>query len=966
MPEVVDLERLVVELSADLQKYVRAMDRAQQVTDRRTAAIEKQFETMNRNIGRSSDRMARDLRRAIAAAGVGIIAREAAQAADSWTRYENLVRAAGIAQNQTNAVMDQNVGIARRSRSELGSTIELYSRILRSTRELGLAQADVARATEIVNKAFVAGGASGSERAAATLQLSQGLASGFLQGDELRSIRENAPLLAQAIANEFGTTIGDLKRLGAEGQLTTDRLVRAILNGGEAIEAQFASTRATVEDSFTALRTETARYIASFDDAVGASEGLSAAITAVADNMELVGDAAIVVAATVGGLLAGRAMVALVGQLSAAVLGLQAATVAMTTVTGASRAATGAMIALRGGMAFLGGPWVVAITAIATALGVMITASRRADERIAELNAEFEALESTLSRTEQFLDEGARSLQSFGDEADVAADRVADLRNALDDLPDNADPLFRRLAAQVEVSADRSAAQRALEQLESERDRELIRLEALAGSLTPVGASVPGFSDSLGSPRLDRLNAQIAEEAARIEQATARLEDLANAPIDNFASPATTANIERLREELEGLRAGSQSAAAQLQELQKELATIEGGAAGGTLDQESKLRAAILRVRIEALEKPARDALTEDREKIAQTLDDLRTEIDRFGDEQAQFVANFVDRLPDTATQEDVSAVERLAAQLFTAQREAQLREEAASRRQEAAQSRRAIIESALPESALLEARRAALKADRDVQGEQLRQEFDRLQQSGGLDQAHEVLNELIALLQETALATQIVDNQIAAARQIERRQALLGSDDPKLRAKGALEEIAATAGNTADVIEGSITRAFQGAEDAISEFVRTGKLSFKSLVASIIADIAVLAARSAILGPIATAIGSRFALPAGVLHTGGMAGSGPKRAVPALAFAGAPRLHGGGGFGLRPDEHPAILQTGERVLNRSETQAYQRGAGGAVVNVSIMTPNPSAFHASRVQVAGELARAVSFAMRGA
>lgn len=101
--------------------------------------------------------------------------------------------------------------------------------------------------------------------------------------------------------------------------------------------------------------------------------------------------------------------------------------------------------------------------------------------------------------------------------------------------------------------------------------------------------------------------------------------------------------------------------------------------------------------------------------------------------------------------------------------------------------------------------------------------------------------------------------------------------------------------------------------------------------------------------------------------HTGGLVGvGGDPRLVPASVFAGAPRFHDG--VFLKPDEVPAILQRGERVLNRAETRDYQRGRRGggmATVNVTIQTPNPSAFDASRTQIAAGLARAVQSGMRG-
>ena len=131
-----------------------------------------------------------------------------------------------------------------------------------------------------------------------------------------------------------------------------------------------------------------------------------------------------------------------------------------------------------------------------------------------------------------------------------------------------------------------------------------------------------------------------------------------------------------------------------------------------------------------------------------------------------------------------------------------------------------------------------------------------------------------------------------------------------------------------------TLTSAFQSAESAFRTFVTTGKIDFKSLVSSILADLATLAFRNAVLGPVATWLsGGLGGIFAPVHHVGGMVGApGPGRRVPALAFAGAARLHAGGWAGLRPDEVPAILQRGERVLSRSEVAAGAgRGAPGGV-----------------------------------
>ena len=135
-----------------------------------------------------------------------------------------------------------------------------------------------------------------------------------------------------------------------------------------------------------------------------------------------------------------------------------------------------------------------------------------------------------------------------------------------------------------------------------------------------------------------------------------------------------------------------------------------------------------------------------------------------------------------------------------------------------------------------------------------------------------------------------------------------------------------------------TLTSAFTSAENAFRTFVTTGKFDFKSLISSILADLATLAFKNTVLGPLANwlsgGLGSIFAP---VKHAGGMVGApGPGRMVPALAFAGAPKLHNGGWAGLRPDEVPAILQRGERVLSRAEVASGVGRGGGAASGVTI------------------------------
>ena len=92
---------------------------------------------------------------------------------------------------------------------------------------------------ETMNKSFVVGGASIEEQKSAMMQLTQAMASGKLQGDELRSLAETSPALIQAIATKLGVTRGEVKKLGADGKITADIVKTAMLEASEKIDEQF-------------------------------------------------------------------------------------------------------------------------------------------------------------------------------------------------------------------------------------------------------------------------------------------------------------------------------------------------------------------------------------------------------------------------------------------------------------------------------------------------------------------------------------------------------------------------------------------------------------------------------------------------------------------------------------------------------------------------------------------------------
>ena len=101
---------------------------------------------------------------------------------------------------------------------------------------------------EQLNKQFKLGGASIQEQTAGMYQLTQAMAAGRLQGDEFRSIMENAPLLAQSIAKEMGVTVGALRDMSAEGLITADIIKNAVAKSAEETNEKFKALPMTFAD----------------------------------------------------------------------------------------------------------------------------------------------------------------------------------------------------------------------------------------------------------------------------------------------------------------------------------------------------------------------------------------------------------------------------------------------------------------------------------------------------------------------------------------------------------------------------------------------------------------------------------------------------------------------------------------------------------------------------------------------
>lgn len=185
--------------------------------------------------------------RIIAAMAIRSAVHEIYQMANAYTAFQNKIKTVLKDQQDLNFVSNELIGIAQRSRQSLEAVGTIYTRTSRAVELLGKSQYETMRFTETLSKAVAVGGSTSIEAKNAMIQLSQGMSSGTLKGDELRSVLEQLPIVAELIAKKMGVTVGQLRKLGSEGKLTTDVVFSAITDATKDIDAAFAKMKPTME-----------------------------------------------------------------------------------------------------------------------------------------------------------------------------------------------------------------------------------------------------------------------------------------------------------------------------------------------------------------------------------------------------------------------------------------------------------------------------------------------------------------------------------------------------------------------------------------------------------------------------------------------------------------------------------------------------------------------------------------------
>ncbi|UAK19629.1 phage tail tape measure protein [Kluyvera sp. CRP] len=213
------------------------------------------------------------------------------QFADTWNQLNGRLRLASS--SSEDYVQSQRVlmEISQRTGTSLEANSNLYSRIAQSLRDAGYASADVAKVTETVATSLKLSGASTEEASSVITQLSQALGSGVLRGEEFNAIMENGGRLAKLLADGLGTTVGGLRNMANNGELTTNKIV-PLLTNVEILRKEFDTLPASISGSAQKVQNAFLAWVGGANDAVGASSTLSGVLDGLATNIDDVANTA--------------------------------------------------------------------------------------------------------------------------------------------------------------------------------------------------------------------------------------------------------------------------------------------------------------------------------------------------------------------------------------------------------------------------------------------------------------------------------------------------------------------------------------------------------------------------------------------------------------------------------------------------------------------------------------------------
>lgn len=255
------------------------------------------------------------LKETLGVLGLAATIHELIETADEFTNLQNKIRLVTDGQEQLAVVTDRLLEVANHTRSEFESVVQVYSRVARSAKQLGISQNEAINFVQTLSEAITLSGVSSREASVGLLELAHGFSQGKLQSREFRVIMKDVPEVANAMATAVGTTTAHLFKMAEQGKLTGKFIVDAMTRAAASVEEKFGKTVPTVSQALTVLSNTWEVFLGKINAGAGITAALAQGIIYVAQHMDEFVRVAAALAVTLGATLALRAIPALISAL---------------------------------------------------------------------------------------------------------------------------------------------------------------------------------------------------------------------------------------------------------------------------------------------------------------------------------------------------------------------------------------------------------------------------------------------------------------------------------------------------------------------------------------------------------------------------------------------------------------------------------------------------------------------------
>jgi len=291
------MERLIVSLEARTKAFENALQKSDRETQKHLGSIQRQFDRANKKLSLKPPSFMGIGRSALGGLGAGLAAgftvQQAQQLLDAATRINNALKLAGLSGDELKRVYEGLKAAALENGTPLEALANLYSKVARSQKELGVSGREIESFTKNIAVALRVAGKSASESSGAILQLTQALGGGVVRAEEFNSVLEGAPTIIQAVANgldEAGGSVAKLRTLVNDGAVSSTAFFKAFQAGSVTIAAQAKETQTTIAQAYTNVGTALVDLASQFDQSTGASDAFAASLNGVAAAIQGAGN----------------------------------------------------------------------------------------------------------------------------------------------------------------------------------------------------------------------------------------------------------------------------------------------------------------------------------------------------------------------------------------------------------------------------------------------------------------------------------------------------------------------------------------------------------------------------------------------------------------------------------------------------------------------------------------------------